>query len=166
MNFTILQYSNTPTLAVFPLGPKQKSYFLTNPATQSLFQLEPNPQEPVPGKPGEGGRRADPLMIEFKIRFELSDLESLAKLALEDRLNTHRVARFNKDCDGLNRQQISHPGNFLCQADLVVGGNFDKVAQQFLLLAVNHFLQSFFAQVNFLSGIVIVSGDHEVGFVL
>jgi hypothetical protein len=50
--FATLQYS-TPEF-FRPLGPKKVSYLLADAATEPLFQLEPNAQEPVAEKPGEG----------------------------------------------------------------------------------------------------------------
>ena len=49
----VFQYSSIPYTPNI-LGPKKVSYLLADAATQPLFQLEPNAQEPVAEKPGEG----------------------------------------------------------------------------------------------------------------
>src|SRR5262245_36679937 len=101
-------------------------------------------------------------MVELKVCLEFSDLEGLAEFSLENRLHTHHVARLHEYRDDLNRQQISNPSNFLRQTHLVISADFQNVVQQLWLLTVEEFVQHLFAQLNFLSAIVIISCDHEV----
>src|ERR1051325_4758795 len=90
---------------------------VANPLSQSpshpSFCLEPNSQKPVAGKPGERCRGCNPLVIEFKFCLEFTDLQRLAKLALEDRLDAYGVSRFDKDSHGFHRQESADPSNFL-----------------------------------------------------
>src|SRR5918999_453559 len=112
------------------LGTKEETNFLADATAEPLFQFEPCAQQPVPRKPRKGGRCGDPLVVEFEVRLEFSDLQRLAEFSSEDGFHAHGVARLDKYREGLDRQQISNVGDLLRQPDLVSSADLNHMIQQ------------------------------------
>ena len=140
------------------LRTKEKTYFFSDAAAEPLLQFEPRAQQPVPRKPCKGSRCADPLMIEFEIRLEFSDLKRLAEFAPKDCFDAHGIARLDKHRERLNRQQISNARDLLRQSNFVSGADLNHIMQQ--LRVFQHLVQQYAAELDFLSGIVVVTGEH------
>ena len=135
----------------------------SHPAAKLSFRVEPDAQQPVPGRPSQrrGGR--DPLVVEFEIGFELAHLQRLAKFSPEDRLDADRIARFSEDDNGFDRQEFTDPGNFLCQPYFVGGTEHNHVARKFG--ACESRLDDLPAQRD-LGAIAVVTRNDQIGLVL
>ena len=103
--------------------------FLPQSPAHSFFQLEPDPQEPIARRPGERGRRGDPLVIEFEIGFDFSDMQGLAEFASKDRPDANRVALFDENRHGFERQKRPDARNLLRQADFISGADLDEIVE-------------------------------------
>lgn len=103
-------------------------------------------------------------MIEFEVRLEFTNLQSLAKFSFEDRLNAHHVAGFGEYRNRLYRQDRALSSDLLRQPDFIFGANLDDVRQK--LRFVYRGLEDLAAQFNLLSTIQVVARQHKKSFML
>jgi len=99
-------------------------------------------------------------MIDFEVGLESFDFNSLAEFSPEDGPKADSVARFGKDGDGIDGQQLLGPGDPVRQVLFLPGGDLDDVAGEGFVIGKGARDESL-SQVQFVLGAVLETREHQ-----